>query len=388
MSDLKILVENYFAPKKKTLTKQMLYEIFDEVIKEQEDQLSTIINFLINNGYKGAREKLRTRKRLTITNMGGAVSRDKAITKLKNEFGLTPTKTYDRDPSKFIGGKLPDELGGMEIVLKKGTPPEAGKVSNKGDIAEGILGAAILVAFQLHNEQGGGVTKQSIKDTINLLNKFGKNISSGKKEGRELKTTFKDAVGPEKEISLKVVLNKGNYDDFVATEDELKLEALSGVYSNVIRFVNSNYFQNLLKQRIGSKSRGIENRAPNFSIKVTGAEDQLTSKADLTVLAGNETFLSYSLKKDSRQLGQVGGKTFENVAAWMNKIFGADISKFTDEYMDMLKAPDIPTYYNLIEKILKDIKQSIDLDLSSQDEEIKKKKVGYLLNALKYSRIL
>ena len=38
MSDLKTLVENYFAPKPKTLTKQMLYEIFDEVIKEQEEE--------------------------------------------------------------------------------------------------------------------------------------------------------------------------------------------------------------------------------------------------------------------------------------------------------------------------------------------------------------
>jgi len=38
MSDLKTLVENYFAPKPKTLTKQMLYEIFDEVLREQEEQ--------------------------------------------------------------------------------------------------------------------------------------------------------------------------------------------------------------------------------------------------------------------------------------------------------------------------------------------------------------
>ena len=34
MSELDILVENYFAPKSKTLTKQMLYEIFDESLKE------------------------------------------------------------------------------------------------------------------------------------------------------------------------------------------------------------------------------------------------------------------------------------------------------------------------------------------------------------------
>ena len=37
MSDLETLVENYFAPKPKTLTKQMLYEIFDEVMKEQKN---------------------------------------------------------------------------------------------------------------------------------------------------------------------------------------------------------------------------------------------------------------------------------------------------------------------------------------------------------------
>mgnify|MGYP003111035836 FL=1 len=36
MSDLDTLVENYFAPKKKTLTKQILYEIFDEIMREQE----------------------------------------------------------------------------------------------------------------------------------------------------------------------------------------------------------------------------------------------------------------------------------------------------------------------------------------------------------------
>ena len=123
MSDLKTLVENYFAPKPKTLTKQMLYEIFDEVLREQEDQLNTVIDFLRSNGYEEAEEKSRTRNRLTITNMGGKVSRDKAITKLKKEFGLEPTKKYSRDPSKFIGGKLPDELGGMEIVLAHGATP-------------------------------------------------------------------------------------------------------------------------------------------------------------------------------------------------------------------------------------------------------------------------
>ena len=45
MSDLKTLVENYFAPKPKTLTKQVLYEIFDEVMREQEEQPDPRKNF-------------------------------------------------------------------------------------------------------------------------------------------------------------------------------------------------------------------------------------------------------------------------------------------------------------------------------------------------------
>lgn len=47
MSDLKTLVENYFAPKKESLSKQTLYEIFDEVIEEQEEQPNPQKNFEI-----------------------------------------------------------------------------------------------------------------------------------------------------------------------------------------------------------------------------------------------------------------------------------------------------------------------------------------------------
>jgi len=43
MSDLKTLVENYFAPKPKTLTKQMLYEIFDEVLREQNSKAIPVV---------------------------------------------------------------------------------------------------------------------------------------------------------------------------------------------------------------------------------------------------------------------------------------------------------------------------------------------------------
>ena len=55
MSDLKTLVENYFAPKPKTLTKQMLYEIFDEVMNEakaDDDFRKEVLSFLKNDNFR------------------------------------------------------------------------------------------------------------------------------------------------------------------------------------------------------------------------------------------------------------------------------------------------------------------------------------------------
>ena len=51
MTDINKLVEDYFAPRSKTLTKQMLYEMFDEALEAEkaEDELQDIVQFLRNN---------------------------------------------------------------------------------------------------------------------------------------------------------------------------------------------------------------------------------------------------------------------------------------------------------------------------------------------------
>ena len=125
MSDINKLVEDYFAPRSKTLTKQMLYEMFDEALEAEkaEDELQDIVQFLRNNGYENAQEKERNRNRIVITNMGGKDNRDAAIKKLQKEFKLTPTITYTRDKSKYIGGVLPEELGANTVLLRHGTAP-------------------------------------------------------------------------------------------------------------------------------------------------------------------------------------------------------------------------------------------------------------------------
>ena len=136
MSELDKLIENYFAPRSKTFTKHMLYELFDEALDTlpaEEDYLGNVLDFLRNNGYEDAKEKGRTSNRLVITNMGGKDSRNEAIKKLQQEFNLSPTIAYARDKSKFIGGKLPEELGGKIILLRHGAAPlekEAAALTN------------------------------------------------------------------------------------------------------------------------------------------------------------------------------------------------------------------------------------------------------------------
>ena len=136
MSDIDKLVESYFARGPKALTKQMLYEMFDEALdtlSAEEDYLGNVLDFLRNNGYEDAKEKDRTSNRLVITNMGGKDSRNEAIKKLQQEFNLSPTIAYARDKSKFIGGKLPEELGGKIILLRHGAAPlekEAAALTN------------------------------------------------------------------------------------------------------------------------------------------------------------------------------------------------------------------------------------------------------------------
>ena len=129
MSELDKLIENYFAPRPKTLTKKMLYEMFDAVLEEQGEEIiaygEEITIFLRDNGYPEAElkewpAKLGRRGTFTITNIGNPKERDEAISKLKTKFDLVPMKKYSTASKYYIGGKLPI---GNNILLKQGANP-------------------------------------------------------------------------------------------------------------------------------------------------------------------------------------------------------------------------------------------------------------------------
>ena len=49
MTDINKLVEDYFAPRSKALTNQMLYEMFDEVLGEQEQEIDPFDSFALDS---------------------------------------------------------------------------------------------------------------------------------------------------------------------------------------------------------------------------------------------------------------------------------------------------------------------------------------------------
>lgn len=381
MSELDKLVENYFAPRTKTFTKQMLYEMFDEVLSEQSLTFRSDVLDFLKQTYPDIQENpTTTATTWRLTNVGSRITRHAVINLLKQQYELAP----DKDKTKggfFYRGIFPN---GDKIELAQGTSSE-GRISNKGDVAEGILGAAIFAAFQRYRKK---VTRQLIKDVISDLSKEADTHASKSKTTKTLTGTFTDINDDELDLVFKLSLNTGNYKDLISLDDKHKQAELQEVYGNALRYVNSDYFRNILSGLIGRKSRKKAAGYKEFVIDVSGAIDQMGSKADLHLYGkkkkgkqDGDKLQSYSMKKDTRQVAQVGGKSFEKVAAWLGNIFDTDVSQYKEEYETMLIQQDKKTYYDLVNKMLEDISQSIETNLSIGFAN--RQQVRDLLNALK-----
>ena len=109
MSDLKTLVENYFALKPKTLTKQMLYEIFDEVLNEVslEDKKGTARDLeqsLVDAANNTTPEKYASLSQLLVSDLGYNSGKMNKNTK-PTQFWIDNGGTDTTPKSDFIFGE-------------------------------------------------------------------------------------------------------------------------------------------------------------------------------------------------------------------------------------------------------------------------------------------
>ena len=144
----------------------MLYEIFDEVMREQEEQddayqkaLDTLLGFLEKNGFTDAAEhNSSTSKPIVITNAGGRPDRDRLIKKMAKEIpGVTPNNKDKKDTLWFYKG----EIDGFKFELRKGASKTTAPTATE---FEEFLIAAINPAQEADIRQKYNKYKEEVVD--------------------------------------------------------------------------------------------------------------------------------------------------------------------------------------------------------------------------------
>jgi len=262
---------------------------------------------------------------------------------------------------------------GVPYSLHQGTA-QGLRIANKGDVAEGVLGAAL--AHVIKKYPARGINQSKIVTLLRAIDQNPDESPSKKKVHKSITMNSHDGTG-NKEIKLDIALNSGNYRDLVSDEKRVLLD---NVYANVIRYASSDYFRNFIKNNLFDDLKSFD----KAYIKVIGAIEGGVSKADVRIYKDNTLLWSHSLKAGSRQLSQVGGKNAENVFGYITKVFGLTLpSSYIKAYGAILPSPSREQFYEANQSIFKQIFKYAKEQLSSDQAGYTKK----LLQSLRASAI-
>ena len=291
----------------------LLVENWRSFINEQDASLGEELLQVIQGiqGFENAVIKSETFKgggKVDITNLGSRGERQHLMNTLAEKFPKDIQPLTKSNGETFRIGKYK----GKNFEFSKGTGGL--RISNRGDVAEGILGATITARLLGYNVNRGSAAKVSMRDVLDILGSLDRQPDknpSKRKTSKELK--FEGDI----QKSLKIALNVGNFNDLMSEE---KRPIMYPVYEPVLRYVNSNYFLDFLKSTVFSPEPF------ELEVLVVGAEEQMASKADVRIEKDGIPIWSHSLKLGSRQLGQVGGKSADKVFEYVTKVFGFEAS--------------------------------------------------------------
>lgn len=223
-----------------------------------------------------------------------------------------------------------------------GADDEDAKVANKGEIAEGILGAAMFSKFTKRqaNEEIGQVTPQDITNVLDRLKQTSEDMYQV--AVRDADNEFADTV------TFLLRLKTGPYRDLM---DPAKRQLLANEYASAAGYVNS-----AMAERY-SKYFYLNGKADDIAILADGAASETEKKADVWVAVkdknGNmrQLRLNTSLKIGGvKQFGQVGGSTVESMQKLWS-YFDIDVSDYVDLYNKKLSKDQIEALGFMYKKI-------------------------------------
>ena len=315
MKELDLLVENYFTESFETSDLLRLVEqvMLSEAglpasqIKKYPERIRLFIT------------KIETPKEPFTLTDGSTVF----LPKDKNEELLKRLYAALENPALLSGTLYAITANGNRIStgkLAKSNVYTASKkllIRNKGDVAEGILGAAMATAFI---SGGNQISVADVEAFLDDLNQKENERAGTNKTAKVLTKPIERQDGTIDTITCVIRLSTINFNDLMNKD---KRSALTGLFNAAVAYANS---EETLEATLAVATNGEDNKVAVVSDGVSG---QTSTKIDIKVfLDGVATSIGrISLKAGGTdQLGQVG-KTWEAISGLFKVMFGIEIDE-------------------------------------------------------------
>jgi len=327
MKELDLLIENYFTESFKTSD---LFRLVEQVMLSEAGLPASQIR------------KYPERIRLFITKIetpeepftltdGNTV----VLPAEKNEELLSRLYAALENPALLSGTLYAITANGNRITtgkLDKSNVYTASKkllIRNKGDVAEGILGAAMATAFI---SGGNQISVADVEAFLDDLNQKENERAGTNKTAKVLTKPIERQDGTIDTITCVIRLSTINFNDLMNKD---KRSALTGLFNAAVAYANS---EEALEATLAVATNGENNKVAVVSDGVSG---QTSTKIDIKVfLDGVATSIGrISLKAGGTdQLGQVGG-TWEAISGLFKVMFGIKIDENLKEGWEKTMMP-------------------------------------------------
>ena len=249
------------------------------------------------------------------------------------------------------------------------------KLANRGEISEGILGAAMFVKFTKRQpgEEVGVVTPADITNVLDNLQAQGNDTYS---------VTVNDADSEVADtISFVLRLKTAPYQDLM---NPLKRPLLANELASAAAYVNSPNAERY------SKYFYINGKADEINIMADGAASESEKKSDVWVGIRDKNGamrtlkLNASLKVDGQsQFGQVGGSSSESMTKLFG-YFGIDVSPYVEKFERESKKDQ----FKGIEYMYRQITEDLQNRLAGNDDNEEAKFVDQVAHGITHFAIL
>jgi hypothetical protein len=224
------------------------------------------------------------------------------------------------------------------------------KISNRGEVSEGILGAAMFAKFTKResNEEVGVVSPADITNVLDNLQSQGNDTYS---------VTVNDANSDIADtISFVLRLKTGPYQDLM---NPLKRNLIANDVNSAAAYVNS-----AMAERY-SKYFYLNGKADEINIMADGAASETEKKSDVWVGIRDQNGSMRTLKLNASlkvggqaQFGQVGGSSAESMTTLFG-YFGIDVSPYLDKFEKQSKKDPVAAVEYMYRQITQDLQNKL-----------------------------